>query len=63
MITVTIYIFSSHQKKSKHKAPIPVPRKSKTSHESAGQTEPIEFSHCTPQHAFNVRLVFVEHTT
>ncbi|CAK6975552.1 uncharacterized protein si:cabz01007807.1 isoform X1 [Scomber scombrus] len=40
-------------KKSKHKAPIPVPRKSKTTHESAGQTEPIEFSHCSPQHAFN----------
>ncbi|KAM7377105.1 hypothetical protein PAMA_013741 [Pampus argenteus] len=39
-------------KKSKRKGPIPFPRKSKTTtHEAAGQSELIGFSHRTPQHA------------
>ncbi|KAM7366448.1 hypothetical protein PAMP_015886 [Pampus punctatissimus] len=38
-------------KKSKHKGPILFPRKSKMTHEAAGQSELIGFSHRTPQHA------------
>ncbi|XP_042257438.1 uncharacterized protein si:cabz01007807.1 isoform X4 [Thunnus maccoyii] len=40
-------------KKSKHKGPIPLPRKSKTTHEATGQSELIGFRHSTPQHAAN----------
>ncbi|KAM9335534.1 uncharacterized protein ABDE67_020523 [Symphorus nematophorus] len=36
------------QKKAKHKAPVPLPRKAKSAN---GQSEPIGFSHYTPQQA------------
>ncbi|XP_040887046.1 uncharacterized protein si:cabz01007807.1 isoform X2 [Toxotes jaculatrix] len=38
-------------KYSKHKGPNPVPRKSKTTYNTAGQSEPIGFNHHTPQQA------------
>lgn len=48
------------QKKSKHKGPVPVPRKSKMAN---GQSEAIGFSHRTPRHASNVCLTFnAQHT-